>query len=99
MVSGELLHTVVFNTSITSVTMDVSEYRLFAGGSNGDIFAVNMYGQVCYIPREGYSHFFCIHRFGPSICPSPPKNIRNFKHPKNIFEILATQKNIPYSVP
>ena len=47
MVSGELLHTVVFNTSITSVTMDVSEYRLFAGGSNGDIFAVNMYGKVC----------------------------------------------------
>ena len=49
MISGELLHTVVFNTSITSVTMDVSEYRLFAGGSNGDIFVVNMYGQVCYV--------------------------------------------------
>ena len=25
---------------------------------------------------------------------SPPKNTRNFKHPK-IFEILATPKNIP----
>ena len=47
----------------------------------------------------GYSHFFCIRRLGPSICPSPQKNIRNFKHPKKIFEILATQKNIPNSVP
>ena len=28
-----------------------------------------------------------------------PKNIRNFKHPKKFFEILATQKIIPYSVP
>ena len=27
------------------------------------------------------------------------KNIRNFKHPKQIFEILATPKNIPHSVP
>ena len=27
---------------------------------------------------------------GPSINLSPPKNIRSFKHPKNIFEILAT---------
>ena len=35
----------IFNTS---VTMDVSEYMLFAGGSNGDRFAVNMYGQVYY---------------------------------------------------
>ena len=26
---------------------------------------------------------------------TPPKNIRNFKHPKKIFEILATPKNIP----
>ena len=36
------------------------------------------------VPRGGggYSHFFCIRRLGPSICPSPQKNIRNFKHPK-----------------
>ena len=27
------------------------------------------------------------------------KNIRNFKHPQKIFEILATPKNIPHSVP
>ena len=43
----------------------------------------------------GYSHFFCIRRLGPSICPSPHKNIRNFKHPKKIFEILATKKRSP----
>ena len=41
-----------------------------------------------------YSNFFRIHRLGPSIYRSPQKNIRNFKHPKKIFEILATQKNI-----
>ena len=32
---------------------------------------------------------------GPNIYRSPPKNIRNFKHPKKIFEILSTQNNIP----
>ena len=46
MVTGELLQTFVFPSSIMSVTMDTSEYRLFGGGSNGTIFAVNMYGQV-----------------------------------------------------
>ena len=40
----------------------------------------------------GYSNFFRIRRLGPSIYRSPKKNIRNFKHPKKIFEILATQK-------
>ena len=53
-----------------------------------------------WVPRGGgggggYSKFFLIRRLGPSIYRSPPKNIRNFKHPKKIFEILATQKNIP----
>ena len=43
----------------------------------------------------GYSNFFRIRRLGPSIYRSPQKNIRNFKHPKKIFEILATPKNIP----
>ena len=43
----------------------------------------------------GYSNFFRIRRLGPSIYRSPQKNIRNFKHPKKIFEIFATQKNIP----
>ena len=46
------------------------------------------------LPR-GYPNFFRIHRLGPIIYRSPPKNIRNFKHPKKIFEILATPKNIP----
>ena len=30
--------------------------------------------------------------------PTYEEKIRNFKHPKKIFEILATPKNIPYSV-
>ena len=36
---------------------------------------------------------------GPASTVHPPKNIRNFKHPQKIFEILATPKNIPNSVP
>ena len=43
----------------------------------------------------GYSNLFCICRLGPSIYRSPQKNIRNLKHPKKIFEIFATPKNIP----
>ena len=43
-------------------------------------------------PQGGYSNVFLIRRLGPSIYRSPPKNIRNFKHPKKIFEILATPK-------
>ena len=61
---------------------------------------------MCYLTEMkhsqgggGYSHFFCIRRLRPSICRSPPKNIRNFKHLKKLFEILATQKIIPNSVP
>ena len=40
----------------------------------------------------GHSIFFCIRRLRTSIYSSPQKNIRNFKHPKQIFEIFATQK-------
>ena len=55
---------------------------------------------LCLLHAQGgYSNFFPIRRLGPSICPSPQKNIRNFKHPKKIFEILTTPKNIPNSVP
>ena len=43
----------------------------------------------------GYSIFFRIRRLGPSIYRSLQKSIRNFKHPKKIFEILATQNNFP----
>jgi len=45
-VSGELLHTIVFPTSVLSVAMDTAEFRLFAGTSIGDIYCVNMYGKV-----------------------------------------------------
>ena len=48
--------------------------------------------------RWGYSKFFFIRRLEPSTYPSPPKNIRNFKHPKKTFEIFATKKK-PLSVP
>ena len=47
---------------------------------------------LTYFPQGGYSYFFCIRRLRHSIYHSPQKNIRNFKHPKKIFEILATQK-------
>lgn len=46
MVSGELLQTIVFPTSVMSVAMDATEYHLFAGGSNGNVYCVQMYGQV-----------------------------------------------------
>ena len=45
----------------------------------------------------GYSHLFFIRRLGPSIYHSAKTNIRKFKHTK-IFEIVATQKDIPHSV-
>ena len=46
-------------------------------------------------PVGGTLIFSRIRRLGPSIYRSPQKNIRNFKHPQKIFEILATAKNIP----
>ena len=54
---------------------------------------------VCVCGGGGYSHFFFIRRFEPSIYSSPQKVIRNFKHQKKIFEILATPNNFPHSVP
>ena len=36
----------------------------------------------------GYSHFFFMHMLRPSIYPSLPKDIRNFKHTLKLFEIL-----------
>ena len=46
-----------------------------------------------------YSHFFFIRKLGPRIYYSSPKNIKNIKHPKGIFEILASPQNINHSVP
>ena len=36
---------------------------------------------------EEYSNFFRIRRLVPSIYRSPPKNIRNFKHPQKISQL------------
>ena len=66
------------------------------------LFAVDICCSLQGSPQEGvggYSHFFFIRRLGPSIYHSPPKNSRNFKLSKKLFEILATQKNIPHSLP
>jgi len=46
LVSGRLLQTVVFPSSVMSVVMDTAEMRLFAGVTTGHIYCVNMYGQV-----------------------------------------------------
>ena len=43
----------------------------------------------------GYSNFSAYVGSEPASTVHPQKNIRNFKHPKEIFEILATPKNIP----
>ena len=45
--------------------------------------------------QGGYSHFFFIRRLGPSIYCSPQQKYQEFQTPPKIFEILATQKNIP----
>ncbi|XP_077981988.1 WD repeat-containing protein 18-like [Glandiceps talaboti] len=44
--SGQLGVTFIFDVSITSVTMDTAEFRLFAGGINGTIYQVNLYSQA-----------------------------------------------------
>ncbi|XP_078658329.1 WD repeat-containing protein 18-like [Branchiostoma floridae x Branchiostoma belcheri] len=43
--SGQVLLSVSFDVSITSVTMDTAETRLFAGGTNGNIHQVNLHAQ------------------------------------------------------
>ena len=47
---------------------------------------------------RGYSHFFFIRRLGPSIYPSPKKNIRNFKQPKKNIWNFSNPKKYPHSV-
>ncbi|KAL5016239.1 hypothetical protein ScPMuIL_005828 [Solemya velum] len=51
--SGQLLCTFIFDVSIMSVTMDTTEFRLFAGGSNGTIYTVNLYAE----PVQSERHF------------------------------------------
>ena len=48
-------------------------------GGMPDIFGVNS-------SPGGYSQFFFMHRLGPSIYPSPPKNNRNFTHPQKYLK-------------
>ena len=55
---------------------------------------------VCCGPGGGGTLMFSsLVGSGPASTVHPQKNIWNFKHPKKTFEILATPKNIPYSVP
>lgn len=44
--SGELLLSVLFDVEIMSVTFDPSEYFLFCGGRDGNIFQVSLCSQV-----------------------------------------------------
>ncbi len=44
--SGQLLRTFRFDSELTSVTLDQTETRLFAGASSGDIYQVNLYETV-----------------------------------------------------
>ncbi|KAK3576318.1 hypothetical protein CHS0354_034010 [Potamilus streckersoni] len=44
LVSGQLLCSFVFDVSIMSISMDHTEFRLFAGGIDGNIYLVNLYG-------------------------------------------------------
>ncbi|XP_036597378.1 WD repeat-containing protein 18 [Trichosurus vulpecula] len=41
--SGELLLSVLFDMAIMSVTMDLAEYHLFCGGSDGSVFQVDLF--------------------------------------------------------
>ncbi|KAJ8305718.1 hypothetical protein KUTeg_016263 [Tegillarca granosa] len=51
--SGELLCKFVFDVSIMTVTMDAAEFQLFAGGSNGVIYSVNLFE----MPIRNERHF------------------------------------------
>ena len=55
-----------------------------------------------YYPCGGGTLFFSPYvGSGPASTIQPPKNIRNFKYPQKIFEILAPpppKKKIPHSV-
>ena len=61
--------------------------------SRGSWEQAHGFGEPPWGGGGGCSHFFFIRRLGPT------KNIRNFKHPPKIFEILATPQKYPHSVP
>ena len=56
--------------------------------------SVNTHGSLLQ-GGGGVLSFFLLSRLGPITYYSPQNNIRNFKHPQNIFEILATPKKYP----
>ncbi|MEQ2160270.1 WD repeat-containing protein 18, partial [Goodea atripinnis] len=64
--SGELLLTVLFDMEIMSVTFDPSEYFLFCGGRDGNIFQVSLCSQrACDKDPEVlpcFIGFFCLQR-------------------------------------
>ena len=46
-------------------------------------------------PQGGTLIFSAYVGSDPASTVHPPKNVRNFKHPQKIFEIIAIPKNIP----
>ena len=44
--SGQLLCSLLFDFGLTCVALDLAEYRLFAGGSNGKIAHIDLFLQV-----------------------------------------------------
>ena len=44
--SGQLIHSFLFESAVTSVTTDICESELYAGASDGSIFTVNLFEQV-----------------------------------------------------
>ena len=46
-------------------------------------------------PQGGTLIFSAYVRSDPASTVHPQKNVRNFKHPQKIFEIIAIPKNIP----
>jgi pre-rRNA-processing protein IPI3 len=50
---GTLLRSVVFPTALYSVTADPGEYSLYAGGSDGRIFALSLQGSGSFDDETG----------------------------------------------
>ena len=44
--SGQLLCSLLFDSGLTSVAVDLAAHRLFVGGSTGKIFQVNLFLHV-----------------------------------------------------
>ena len=78
------------------IRMHLSVFLLEPGGymesywvENYDTSSGNFFFDGCVaLPQGGGGvlYFFRIRRLGPSIYHSPPKNIRNLKHPKKYLK-------------